>query len=99
MVTKEEAMKYLGDASPEQSFWVNNGPVLKNLNDLADFLPQMNNDTYSHHANKEKNDFSKWVNDIIGDKKLANELLSSKSRTSTAKKLNSRLAVLKKKAS
>ena len=97
MVTKEEAVKYLGDASPEQSFWVNNGHVLKNLNELADLIPQMNDGAYSYHANKDKNDFSKWINDIIGDKKLANDLLSSKSRDSAAKKLNSRLAILRKK--
>ena len=88
----------MSDSSPEQSFWVNNGPVLRNLDELAGFLPKMDNDAYSHHANKDKNDFSKWVNDIIGDKKLANELLSSKSRDSMAKKLSSRLAMLKKKA-
>lgn len=90
-------MKYLSDASPEQSFWVNNGPVLKNLNELADFLPQMNNDIYSHHVNKDKNDFSKWVNDIIGDQKLANDLLSSKNKESAVKKVRSRINSLKKK--
>ena len=97
-MTKEEAVRYLSDAPSEQCFWVNNGPVIKNLNELADFLPQMSNDAYSHHANKEKNDFSKWINDIIGDKKLADELLSSKSKSSAAKKLNGRLSMLKKKA-
>ncbi len=98
IVTKEEAVKYLSDAPAEQCFWVNDGHVLKNLSELANAFPQMNEDTYSYHANKEKNDFSKWVNDIIGDKKLANDLLSSKTKDSAVKKLNSRLAVLKKKS-
>jgi len=95
-VAKDEAMKYLSDTAPEQCFWVNNGPVLRNLADLANNLPQMNDGTYKHHANKEKNDFSKWVNDIIGDKKLANELLSSKNKESAVKKVRSRLDSLKK---
>ena len=98
IVTKEEAVKYLSDAPPEQSFWVNNGPVLKNLHELSDFFPQINSETYSHHVNADKNDFSKWVNDIIGDKKLANELLSSKNKDSMVKKVSARVAMLKKKS-
>ena len=97
MVTREEAAKYLSDAPAEQCFWANDGHVLKNLSELAGAFPQMSKDAYSYHANKEKNDFSKWINDIIGDKKLANDLLSSKTKDSAVKKLNSRLAVLKKK--
>lgn len=97
MVTREEAVKYLSDTSPEQSFWVNNGPVLRNLDELSNFIQGMPDDAYSYHANKDKNDFSRWINEIIGDKKLANDLLSSKSKQSAARKLNSRLAMLKKK--
>lgn len=98
IVTKEEAARYLSDVPMENSFWVNNGPILKNLDELAEFLPKANDETYSHHANQGKNDFSKWISDIIGDKKLANELLSSKSKESAAKKLKARLAMLRKKA-
>ena len=58
----------------------------------------MSNETYSYHANKEKNDFSKWINDVIGDKKLANELLSSKNKESALNKIRSRLNSLKKMA-
>ena len=98
MVTKEEAIKYLSDAPAEQCFWANDGHVLKNISELAGAFLQMNKDIYSYHANKEKNDFSKWIGDIIGDKKLANDLLSAKTKDSAVKKLNSRLALLKKKA-
>ena len=98
MVTKEEARKYLCDTSPEQCFWVNNGPILKNLGELANALPEMNNDIFHHHVNNEKNDFSSWIRDIIGDQVLANDLLSSKSKDSALKKIRSRLNSLKKKA-
>lgn len=98
MVTKDEAKKYLCDIAPEQCFWVNNGPILKNLEELANALPEMSNDTFHHHMNNEKNDFSAWINDVIGDKALANELLSSKNKESAVKKLQKRLNSLKKKA-
>ena len=98
MLTKDEAKKYLSDAAPEQCFWVNNGPIIKNLSELSDTLPQMNDEAFQHHVNNEKNDFSSWVRDVIGDQKLANELLSSKSKESAVKKIRSRLNSLKKKA-
>ena len=98
MVTKDEARKCLSDAAPEQCFWVNNGPILKNLEEFANALPAMSDEVFQHHVNKDKNDFSNWIKDIIGDQKLANDLTSSKNKDSAVKKLNSRLALLKKKA-
>ena len=99
MVAKDEARKYLSDAAPEQCFWVNNGPILKNLDELANALPEMNDETFHHHVNRDKNDFSSWITNVIGDKKLANDLLSSKNRVSAVKKLRNRLNNLKKTAS
>ena len=98
MATKEDAMKYLRDAAPEQCFWINNGPILKNLFELGEALPNLNDETYNHHVSKEKNDFSRWINDVIGDQQLANELLSSKNKESSVKKIRNRLNSLKKKA-
>ena len=99
MVSKDEARKYLCDAAPEKCFWVNNGPVLKNLDELANALPEINDEAFHHHVNSDKNDFSSWINDVIGDKKLANDLLSSKNRESAVKKVRNRLNTLKKIAS
>ena len=98
MVTREEAKKYLCDAAPEQCFWVNSGPILKNLDELANILPDMGDEAFHHHVNNEKNDFSSWIKHVIGDGKLANEILSSKSRESIVKKIRNRLNSLRKKA-
>ena len=98
MVTKDKAMSYLRNVAPEQCFWVNNGPIFKNLEELANALPEMSSETFNHHVNSGKNDFSSWVNHVIGDEKLANDLLSSKGKESVLKKINNRLNSLKKKA-
>ena len=98
MTTKDEAKNYLRDVYSEQCFWVNNGPVLKNLEELSNALEGISDETYRHHANSERNDFSKWVGEVIGDKKLANELLTSKNRESASKKIKNRVSSLKKKA-
>ena len=98
MATKDEARTYLRDVVPEQCFWVNNGIILRNLEELANSLPEMNDETFQHHLNSEKNDFSNWVKDVIGDKKLANELLSARNRESALKKVRNRLNSLKRKS-
>ena len=99
MVTKDEAARYLCNAVPEHCFWVNNGPILRNIEDLAGALEAINDDIYAYHANKDKNDFSKWISEVIGDSKLANDLLSSKNKNSALRKVRVRLNSLKKKAS
>lgn len=98
MVKKEEAKKYLSGCMPEQCFWVNNGPILKSIEELANALPQMSNETFRHHVNGERNDFSNWIRQVIGDKKLAEELTKSSSKDSALKKLKARLNSLKKMA-
>jgi len=98
MLTKNEAIKYLSDVPSEQCFWVNNGPILKNMDELASTLPELNDEIFRYHVNNEKNDFSSWIKNSIGDQKLANELLSSKNKDSFLKKIKNRLNSLKKKA-
>ena len=99
MVKKEEARKYLCDCAPEQCFWLSNGAILKNLDDFANVLPEMSDEAYGYHVSRDKNDFQKWVADVIGDKKLAGELSSAKNKYSALKKVRSRLISLKKLAS
>ena len=98
MTTKDEAKCYLNDAASDKCFWVNNGPIIKSLDELANALSQISDEIFQHHVTQDKNDFSTWIDDVIGDKKLANDLLSSKSRESALKKIRSRLNSLKKKA-
>ena len=98
MATKDEAKRYLCNTSSEQCFWVNNGPILKNLEELANALPDINDETFNHHVNSEKNDFSSWIKDIIGDNTLANDLLSSRTKESAVNKIRRRLNSLRKRA-
>ena len=99
MLTKEDAKRYIGNTPPERCFWLNDGSTLKNLEELSNAFPRMSDETFRHHVNGGKNDFSNWVKDVIGDKKLAHDLMASKNKVSALKKLRSRLNSLKKKAS
>ena len=93
-VSLEDAERILADASPEQCFWVNNGPVIKNLSEMADSLACMNDDIFKHHVNKEKNDFGNWVRDVLKDAELADEIAGIKSKERILKKMQSRLKKL-----
>ena len=93
---KEDAQMILRDVNPEHCFWVNNGPVLKNLDELYKALSEMNKDAFKHHVIKEKNDFSSWIRDILGDQKLAEDIAKAKSKSAIAAKVKQRLRQLKK---
>ena len=95
-----EAMQFLADVPAEYVFWCEDGRVLRNLKDLADALATMSDETFAHHANTEKNDFSRWVRDIIKDEWLARSLeKTTTSRMESAKKVANRIAILAKRLS
>lgn len=75
----EQETKNLANVPPEKCFWVHNGPILRNLAELLSALKKMKKGTFVHHVNKEKNDFSKWIKEVFGDKTLASAL--EKTRT------------------
>ncbi len=73
------------NAQDESCFWVNNGPVLKNLKDLKKSLLTMSKDTFSYHVNKEKNDFAVWIKNVLQDEILANKLTKIKTLKTMSK--------------
>ena len=78
-------------ASPEQCFWCCDGRIIKNLVELEKAFNEMSDSIFSYHANSKKNDFAKWVKDILGEGKLASELKKCKNRKDAAKKVSEKL--------
>lgn len=68
------------------------------MQELADDLATMTDESFAYHVNAEKNDFVNWVRDIIGDKKLLEDLVGAKDRLTAAGRLSDRVALLLKKA-
>ena len=95
----EDAKRFLCDCPSEQCFWVNNGPVLKNISELSSALKNISDEQFTHHLNHDKNDFSKWIGEVFGDSDLEAALSKAKTRTIAIKRLNERLETLKKIAS
>ena len=81
----------LKDVPEDKFFWTNDGGVIKNLRELAPTLRKMNLETFSHHVNEERNDFSNWVRNVIGDQELADELSGIKNKTNAASIVSNRI--------
>ncbi len=77
------------DAPDDRKFVLNDGRVLKNIKELADALEHISDESFSHHANVHKNDFSRWVSDILQEKELAEDLQR------VDNKLHAQIAILK----
>ena len=96
MISKEKAKSILKDVPPDKYFWLCNGKILKNLKELEEELGRMSFDTFHYHVNPYKNDFANWINDVIGDTTLANEIRKLKTRRSIARHIKKRREYLER---
>ena len=94
-VSKSAAKARLGDVPEEKRFWCHDGRHLKNLEELEAALEQMTEETYRYHSNETKTDFSNWVRDVIGDEKLAKDLLNCTTPAQAVKSVADRVKWLK----
>jgi hypothetical protein len=91
------AAEWLADVPLEKQFWCSDGRILKNLAELENTLGEMSEETFGYHSNEVKSDFSNWVRDVIGDEKLARDLLKSVTRAQAMKNVANRIAWLNSK--
>lgn len=97
-ITKQVAQKWLGDVPEDKRFWCSNGQVFSNLQELERALEGMSEETFRYHSNAEKNDFASWVQDVIGDDKLAQDLRKSITAVQATKKVAERIVMLRGKS-
>jgi len=96
-ISEEEAYRRLGDVPDDKWFWCQDGKVIKNLNELEEALNNMSNETFRYHSGEERNDFSNWIRDVVGDDKLARDLSKSKSCIQASKAVAQRISFLRDK--
>jgi hypothetical protein len=92
---KMKNMDYLKDVPPEKAFWVSNGWVIRNMEELPNALENMTDETYAFHVNAGKNDYATWTKEVIGDKQLAITLRLVKGRRSAIEAVKRRIKQLK----
>ena len=93
-ISKNNAKAILSNVPEDKVFWVCDGKVLRNLQELSTALAGMSEETFKYHLNKDKNDFKNWILDVIGDKKLAADISKAMTRGALIKKLNRRISQL-----
>ena len=77
---KKKEGKPLVYSSDGESFWVSDGQILNNLIALRDALDAMDKEVYKLHAGGKSNDFAKWVEKVLCDKKCATDLRKAKTQ-------------------
>ena len=83
--------RHLNDVPEENNFVLKTGQQVKNLNELCLHLAEMDDNTFSHHVNSDKNDFKNWVFDVVKDRKLAEKISSATDRKRMANVVHSRI--------
>jgi hypothetical protein len=69
------------DAPPEKSFWVHDGPMLRNLRELRDALAgEISDEQFAYHVRPDRNDFARWVDEVLGASKCAGALCQAQTR-------------------
>ncbi|RJQ18131.1 hypothetical protein C4573_00215 [Candidatus Woesearchaeota archaeon] len=88
--------KKILDAPEQHYFHIAGGVSVKNIKELLRELKKMKTETYQHHVNANKNDFSNWLNDIFQETKLAKEMYTA-TKSKAAMLIAARIKQLEKK--
>ena len=91
---KERIKSILGQVPEDKVFWCHEGCIFRDLQELQEAFEDMSDETFAYHANSDKKDFSRWVEDVIGDAKLAKDLEAVSTHRQAAKIVEQRLALL-----
>jgi hypothetical protein len=68
------------DVEPELRLWLSDGRVISTIEELYAAVKNMKSRSYSEHANRNQNEFADWVGQILGQEKLADELIKAGSQ-------------------
>ena len=69
-------------ADESECFYVANRQCISTLNELQGALEAMDDPTFHHHVNEQRNDFSNWAGGVLKDGDLSGKLLGAKDRKS-----------------
>lgn len=95
---EEEVSSYLErDVEDEDLFYLENGLTISNVRDLLIKVQDMDEETFNHYFDDEKNYFSTWIKDVYGDDLLASQLMVCEEKSDVVRSIKNRLLKLDKK--
>lgn len=73
--------------SPDKYFRLNDGRMIKSIEELQTALTNMSSATFYHHVNANQNDFANWIEHVFENHNLANQIRSIKTKEDMIRKL------------
>ncbi|MFH1400989.1 MAG: DUF5752 family protein [Nanoarchaeota archaeon] len=75
-----DAKRILSDCDQDKAFWFRDGTVIRNIYELANSIEAIDDWNFHYHVNEDrnKNDFQKWIKDVLADEDLADALVGVK---------------------
>lgn len=96
LVNADIARVYLRDIRPMwKAFWFHMHLVAQNLEEFADGLTRITDEVFTYHVSGQKNDLAKWVQEVVGDSYLAQQLAAVGSKEDAARRTADRVAALR----
>lgn len=95
---KDDAQRVLRYVSDEKRFYCHDGLIINNIYDLKSALEGMSDHTYNHHVTEEKNDFARWVREVLIDDKLSHDLARCLDKNNAAVVVSARITWLQDRA-
>lgn len=86
-----KTLQKLLKAPEDQAFYCIDGRIFYDLQELANGIMEMSDETFYHHVHSNNNDFGNWVRDVIDDIVLADELYRSSGKDECASYIIARL--------
>jgi len=88
-----KASRVLVQAKGEQAFWVWCGPTISDLRELRDALDSsLSDEQFAHHVGPDRNDFARWVDEVLGDPECARALGQVATREEAVRVIEASLA-------
>ncbi len=82
---------FLDTVNPQNYFVLKNGFLVRSLPELASVIRDIDGEIFYHHVNSEKNDFINWIDHVVGDDFLKNNLKGIDTQEQFLRILNSRI--------
>ncbi len=83
-VPEEHGKLLISELQPDSYFKLHGGGIIRSIPGLTKALLEMSNDTFSHHCNDHKNDFSIWVKETFKEPILAQNIEKTRTRVGMA---------------
>lgn len=82
----------MGEVEPSDAFYCVNGDVYQDLGQLCQGLERLTDSQFAFHAQWGTSDFSRWVQLVVGDEELGQDLRQCMTRLQTLDVLKKRIA-------